>query len=172
MDQRMLVSLTWFSSQYDEMIDFDPNTWVYVNVAEAEIRGSEIALQYRADTLNWRLAYNFYHTQDKVTGMALVRRPRATVTGALNKTWDRLTFHINLTYNTRREDLDFSTWPAARIELDPFLLLDMTLDYRITKNWQVYIRGHNITDDSYEMVRGFGTLGASWYAGFRWRLKR
>ena len=172
MDQRMLVSLTWFSSQYNEMIDFDPDSWVYVNVAEAEIRGSEIAFQYRLDTLNWRLAYNFYHTEDKSTGMALLRRPRAAITGALDKSWDRLAFHINLTYNTRRDDLDFSTWPAARIGLDPFLLLDITLDCRITENWQVYVRGHNMTDESYEMVRGFGTPGAAWYAGFRLRLKQ
>ena len=172
MEDRMVVSLTYFDNTYDEMIDFDANTWTYINVAEAEIRGSEIAFHYRNDNLNWRLAYNFYHAEDVVTGERLLRRPRAAITGSLNKNWDRLGLHLGISYNTEREDLDFSSWPAARVSLESFLLLDVTLDYRINDMLLAYIKGHNVTDESYELVRGYGTLGNSWYAGVRFKLNR
>lgn len=172
MENRMLVSLTYFDNTYDAMIDFDTNTWTYINLAEAVIRGSEIACRYQNGDLNWRLAYNFYHAEDVATGDRLLRRPRAAITGTLNRNWDRLGVHLGLSYNTEREDLDLSSWPATRVSLESFLLMDVTLNYRFTDKWLGYLKGRNITDESYELVHGYGTLGNTWYAGVRLTLNR
>ena len=172
MEDRLLVSLTWFDSRYDDMIDFDPDTWTYINVAEAAIRGSEIAFQYRQHDTGWRLAYNFYHTEDRLTGEPLLRRPRATLTGAFHTRWNRLGCHLALTYNTSREDFDYSAWPASRVELDPFILLDVAFNYRVRENMEIVFRGQNITDETYELVKGYGTPGSTWYAGIRLTMQR
>lgn len=172
MENRLLLGLTWFDSSFDQMIDFDPVNWVYINIAKAAVRGSEISMQYRNDRFSWRLAYNFFDTEDENTGERLLRRPRSAITGALHVNGDRWRIHTTLTYNGSREDLDFSAWPATRIELDAFFLIDVTVNYRLTPNWKVYLRGHNLTDDPYELVKGYGTMGASWYGGVRYRLGR
>ncbi len=172
MDNRLMLGFTWFDSSFDQMIDFDPVDWVYINVAKAAVRGSEISLQYRETGFGWRLAYNFFHAVDEDTGERLLRRPRSSITGAVHLKSDRWGIYTTLTYNSSREDLDFSSWPAARVTLDSFLLIDLTIAYKLTPDWDLYVRAHNLTDETYELVNGFGTLGASWYAGVRYQIGR
>ncbi len=172
MDNRLMLGLTWFDSSYDQMIDFDPVNWVYINVASASVRGSEIYLQYLETGFGWQLAYNFFHAVDEDTGEQLLRRPRSSITAAFHLKGDRWSIYTTLMYNSSREDLDFSAWPAARITLDSFLLIDLTVNVELTPAWNLYVRGLNLTDETYELVNGFGTLGASWYAGVRYQIDR
>jgi vitamin B12 transporter len=65
------------------------------------------------------------------------------------------------------EDMDFSTWPAARVNLSGYPLFNAAISFDINSSIQVFSRFDNIFDQEYEMIKGYGTPGFSAYGGFK-----
>jgi vitamin B12 transporter len=75
--------------------------------------------------------------------------------------------NLGLVYVGERDDLDFSTFPATRVELGDYLLVNLAASFDITKNFQVYGRIENLLDENYEEVKGYGTPGVSVFGGLK-----
>ena len=75
--------------------------------------------------------------------------------------------HLNASvlYVGRRNDNDFSTFPATPVKLDPYVKVDLAVSWRVTDRLEIFARGENLTDKEYEEVFGFGSPGAAGYAG-------
>ncbi len=172
MDERLTVSLVWFHNRYDDMIDYDMNTNSYYNISRATIRGLEAGVRYGGETLSWQVFYNYYNTKDDTTGERLLRRPDSSFNAKLDYLRGRLGVHLNMMASGSRDDMDFSAWPAARVVLSSYTLFNLKVDYRIMENLTAYLKGRNVTDENYQLVRGYGTLGDTWYGGFVFRFHR
>ena len=72
---------------------------------------------------------------------------------------------LSLIHTGEREDLDFSTWPAARVTLPEYTLLNAVFSYDLTLNAQAFLRLDNILNEEYEMIKGYGAPGFSVYGG-------
>ena len=57
--------------------------------------------------------------------------------------------------------------PSETVALDSYVLVDLTLQYRLTTAMSLYARGTNLLDDDYEQVYGYQTPGRAGYVGLR-----
>ena len=52
-------------------------------------------------------------------------------------------------------------------ELKDYVLLNAKVAYQVTDAAEIYLRGENLLDQDYQMVRGYSTPGIAAYAGFK-----
>lgn len=164
---KLSLGLTYFNNEFDDLIEFESNTSRYINVAEAETQGVEIFASIRPiDDLTFLASYTYTDTEDKETGKDLLRRAQNKF--ALNVNYqfmDKGNVNLNLVYVGKRDDSDYSTWPATQVELDEYVLVDLAASYDITGNIQIFGRVENLLDEDYEEVKGFDTPELSAFAG-------
>jgi len=171
-DKKLILGVTYFSNEFDELIEFEliefeSGTYKYINVAEAEAKGVEVFASARPiDDLTFRASYTYTDTEDKETGKDLLRRAQNKFGLDVNYQFmDKGNVNLSLVYVGKRDDNDYSTWPATRVELDDYVLANLAASYDITRNIQVFGRVENLLDEDYEEVKGFGTPELSAFAG-------
>ncbi|MEA3297227.1 MAG: TonB-dependent receptor [candidate division Zixibacteria bacterium] len=166
-DKKLILGVTYFSNEFDELIEFESGTSKYINVAEAEAKGVEVFASVRPiGDLIFRASYTYTDTEDKETGKDLLRRAQNKFGLDVNYQFmDKGNVNLSLVYVGKRDDNDYSTWPATRVELDDYVLANLAASYDITRNIQVFGRVENFLDEDYEEVKGFGTPELSAFAG-------
>ena len=146
--------LTWFSSDIEDLIVFDLSTFLAGNVAEAEIDGLELTVDWLpTDRLAVGASYTRTDTEDVATGQPLARRPKHRYTASVNWT-PNARFSGVFSYVGVRDRFE------SGAEMDDYDRVDATLNVRFAERWKVFVRGRNILDEEYEEVTGFTTPGA------------
>ena len=161
------VGATWYRNDFDNLITFDPNTFVFANIADATTSGIErfVAVEWGGGVSS-RLSYTYLDSRDESTGGQLLRRARHKAAfDVAFPVRDRLSVSVNGVFVGVRDDNDFSTWPAARTELSSYLRLNAGLTYRMSERTKIFARVENLLDREYQEVLGYGAPGAAGYAG-------
>ncbi len=159
---RIFLGWTYFLNEFKDLINFD---WIkgFVNIGKAESKGWEFFIQarpYRSLFLN--LNYTRTDAKNKVTGEALLRRPKEKYSAGLNYSFkERLDFNISLLYVGQRKDF---LYPGP-VTLPAYTLVNASISFQFSPNIQVFCRLDNISNETYEVVKGYGTPGFSAYAG-------
>ncbi|MGH8478044.1 MAG: TonB-dependent receptor plug domain-containing protein [Gammaproteobacteria bacterium] len=188
-DYPVEVSATYFSSDFDDLISFipqsDPNDIALFNIQEAQSRGVEVGLRIVTPIgIGLRGSYTYLDTEvvDSgpsggtlfVEGEPLLRRPEHSGAFTLDYSADRWTASFNLSIKGSSIDRDFNADPGgARVGLDGYTKADVALAYRLIENqfgmesFSITAKGQNIFDEDYEEAFGFSTAGASFLIGFR-----
>ena len=164
LDGRAMVSATYFSNDFDDLISFDSVTQRYFNTARAQTSGVEIegGLVVVPDIARISAAYTFLHAKDLVTNLTLQRRPDQVGRVALTLTpLAGLVVEPRLTFVSKRYSGNNETLP-----LPGYGRLDIYSEYRIDETWKVFGRIENVTDRRYQEVLNYGTTGRAAYAGF------
>jgi len=158
---------TWFDTRFEDLIVFDGEA--LRNVREAETRGLELTAVARpTESVAVRSAYTFMEAEETAgpeTGTRLVRRPRNAADLRIDVVGNRADASLGLHWVGEREDLDFSAFPAARVSLDGYLTARFAASWRWTERIRVYGRVENLTDERYEEIYRFGTVGRAVHAG-------
>jgi len=135
---------------------------------DTRVSGLELSAQAELlDGLNVGATYT-YMTTDDADGAELVRRPRHAAGLTVNYAFlekKRANANLTLAYNGQQEDVAFG--PTRRVILSDYVLLNIALSYRITDNVQVFARGENLLDQTYQEVYSYGTPGIAGYGGVR-----
>jgi len=63
--------------------------------------------------------------------------------------------------------MDFSVWPARRVELDDYVVVNLSGSFKVHKYVEVFARIENLFDEDYEEAFGYGTPGISAYGGVK-----
>lgn len=180
---------TWFDQSYGELIQFtaappspgDPN---FFNVAEAEARGLELSAELRPiDVLAATASWGWTHTEVVdagfqsgpdaafVSGDRLLRRPTHTASLTVDAALPGVgSLRTRAVWTGSRDDRDFSTFPAERVELDPYLRLDLSaraepLGGRGGLAVRPTLRVENLLDARYQEVLNFPAPGRTILAG-------
>ena len=161
------LGATLFHNDFESLIQFDGGTSTYINVAEAQADGFElfIATSLTANT-TIRADFTSTDTEDKTTGLDLLRRAKEKL--GLDVSYehpDGGNVNLGIVYVGKRYDNDFSSFPATRVQLDEYVLINLAGAYALKDNIRIFGRVENLLDESYEEVRGFGTPGIAAYAG-------
>lgn len=166
------VGVTWFANDFDNLLDFDPVTFVYVNIAEAKTRGLEFhASAGFGEALDLAASYTWTDTEDETTGEDLLRRARHK--WGLNANYGFLgkgNANLDLLWVGKRRDTDFSTYPASSVELGSYLLVNLAGSWDVSEHWQLFGRLENLLDEDYQQVLGYGTYGFGGYLGLKFSL--
>jgi vitamin B12 transporter len=165
---RIRFCATYFCHLYKNLIDFD-YAFGYINIAEARSRGLELLLEASPlESLRFSAGYTLQKAIDVVTEEALLRRPRDHFQANLNFL---LVEKINLDFSLKilgeRDDMEFSRWTSRRVQMPSFTLFNAAASYDVLSHAQIFLRLENILNTEYEMIRGYGTPGFSFYGGFR-----
>ena len=169
--ERLSVGCTWFSNVYENLIEYDFLTSTYENLSDATTEGLEFFLS-RAFQNGATVRYSYTHlkTEDEVTGDDLLRRPQSASTlGFSTRPSAKNSLNLTVAYTGKRFDYDYSTWPAQRIRLSDYVLLNLSMHHQITDASSCFVRIENILDEEYEEVHGYESPGFSVYGGAKIR---
>ena len=142
---------SWVNGYYINPLLTGPNDpyepGYYKNVDTENRRGLELSTRYRADD-RWtiRAAYSYAHVDstDRNKGyLSTNTRPNGYNLG-ISYTQGKWDADLDLNYVTGRSVERFTD---AR-----YLTLDVGVNYHVTKDFKVYLKGMNLTDESYESI--------------------
>ena len=119
----------------------------YVNIQTEDRRGLELSTRYRADD-HWaiRAAYSYAHidsTDPAKSFLSSNTRPNGYNLG-ISYTQGKWDANLDLNYVTGRS--------TARFTDARYLTFDLGVNYHVTKEFKVYLKGMNLTDESYESI--------------------
>jgi len=181
LDNAMQASLTYFSRNTNNLIDFQ-SCFVpappaqcavqpfgfYFNIDRTKANGVEAEITGNiADTVSMTLDYTYLDAKDRTTGLALTRRPKNTASAILNWTPSNWGLGASLVYADREIDqYDTSTVPPTTFTNGGHTTVNITGHYDFDQ-WSLYGRVENLFDAHYEPVLGYGAPGRAYFAGVR-----
>lgn len=174
-----LLRVTYFDNRFEDIITFvnrqDPREPDYENLRTAIARGVEVDAEYRVGGFSARLSYAFTHTATTDVGLApdlsfvegqpLLRRPKHRATISLGYQTARLGVWTDVLYQGRRWDLDWSQFPARRVEMDSYVRVDLRARWNFWRQVALVGRVVNLLDTHYEEVYGYTGQKRAVYAG-------
>ena len=142
---------SWVNGYYINPLLKGPNDpyepGYYKNVDTENRRGLELSTRYRADD-RWtlRAAYSYAHVDS--TDVAK---------GYLSKNTRPNGYNLGISYTQGKweadADLNYVTGRSTERFTDSrYLTLDLGVNYHVTKDFKVYLKGMNLTDESYESI--------------------
>ena len=122
----------------------------------------------RWSELSGRITYTYADTEDN-QGRRHLRRPLNKVSASLSYRCleERGRVGVHLLWVYEREDMDWSAWPARRVELDDYTRVDLSASLKVHRDLEVFARVENLLDEDYEEAYGYGTPGFSAYGGVK-----
>ena len=168
---KISLGLTYFNIRLDNMFGFDSN-YKTVNIAKASTNGVEFTAALTGISgLNVNASYTYTETKDDYDqspdfNKSLLRRPKHQF--AVNTNWqatNKLNLNLEMHYVGKRDDKDFTEYPAERITMADYTLFNISASYKILDYLKINGRIENLFDKQYEEVLYYGTLGRSFYAG-------
>ncbi len=147
------LTLAGFENRLTDLIDFDLATFRNVNVGRARTRGLEAAAAYSRGALTARAGAAYLETEDRDSGLELLRRPRhaaSLVVGYRPGAW---TLSATGRYVGSRADVDPATF--ARRRNGGFATLDLAVRRELSERFAPYLRLENAADRGYQEALGF-----------------
>lgn len=162
------AGVTYFRNEVDDLIEYISGRG-YVNMEEAESWGIEAFLEagpWRG--LSGGIMYTYTETEDE-EGRRLLRRPLNKIGVSLSYRFlqERGRVGIRILWVDDRDDLDWSVWPARRVELNEYTRVDLSGSFKVHRNLEVFARVENLFDEDYQEAYGYGTPGFSAYGGVK-----
>lgn len=180
-------SFTFFATDFEDKIVNSiaadgSSSWA--NLGSATINGLELEMSYDLGVplnLPWELRPYLNLTmlttyEDDATGDDLLYTSGTTYsTGLVFADGSGWFCRFNVAYNGSQDVQDWAAgvYPVPVVELDSFVVADLTANYRFYENetygqWSVRGEIRNMFDDEYAYVLGNPMPGRSFFAGLRW----
>ncbi len=175
-DKHHSLDLTYFARNVSnlissEVLDFTTYRSRAINIeGTSQIRGLEIA--YNGKLADRLTAYaNYTYTQAKDSKKAeLVRRPKHLANvGLAYQITEKLGSNVNVSYVGKRVDTYFDelTYASSRVKMPSYTLVNLGVNYQLSKNLNVYANLNNLFDKKYENIIGYGQDGRNVYVGLK-----
>jgi len=75
-----------------------------------------------------------------------------------------ITLGANLQYVGKRADQQWVGWTPTDVELDSYMIVNLSYNQQVAKHFSVSVQAHNIFNEKYENSAGYSTEGRSVYA--------
>jgi vitamin B12 transporter len=165
------IGANYFYNNFTDMFGFDSN-FKTININEAQTNGVEVFA--KADLLEGLIIkanYTYLDARDKSEdtpdyNQKLIRRPENKAGIFVSYTWNNISnMNIDFMYVGKRDELDFATYPATRIVMPGYFLVNLAAYYDLFSFLRLHGRIENLLDKQYEEIYGYGTAGLSFYGG-------
>ncbi|HEX5717912.1 MAG TPA: TonB-dependent receptor [Thermoanaerobaculia bacterium] len=159
------AGLTLFYNRYENLVDFDFETFLHLNRAEVETRGVEGTWGWKPlDGVSVRASTTWQEFESEAD---LRHRPKWT--GSVQTHWQPVeTVTLDLDAQAVSRFFDRQIPVEDRRTVDGYELLGMGAAWRFAKAWELRLRLDNLLDERYETLIGFPGAGRSVRAGLRW----
>ncbi len=182
-----MASVAYFDQRFRDMIQYaflSPTSPNYYNIAGANASGLEVEARLApSSVVRLEAQYTFLHTGVSDSGYdgaqfepgrPLIRRPAhsAAISAELTPL-PGIAGGARVAYTGRRDDLDFSQFPAARVSLAAYARVDLWADVALLRlapgrpAVTITARLDNAFDAAYTEIYGFRTPGRMLRVGMR-----
>lgn len=172
-NNRVTLGLTWFHTDFDNLINYDGFANKYINAAGAQTEGVETYLTLSPfKWLNMKLAYTYADStyQDNKSGEWLRRNylPRSEVSATATVfPWEGVTAAMRIGWQgDRLVPLYTPTYSQVLWEEPSSMTVDMALTYRFLKYYEVWLRAENLFNENYTQS-GYIMPGRWLYGGVK-----
>lgn len=152
------VGVTLFAVEYEDLIDFDPETFTNVNRSKVTSVGFELEASASVnDTLDARAHLTYTDLDVKDADRNLLQRPQWRGGAGLRWTprerWlvDLAWLHVGGAYD--------SSIPTGEVRLDAWNRVDLNVQWRATPRLRLALAVDNLLDADYEEAVGFPASG-------------
>lgn len=169
--QKVTLGITYFYTQFDNLIQYDFGTSKYVQATgETTTQGVEsFARLSPVAALDLTLNYTYTDTE-AATGARLARRPMNKVSlSAAYRFSERLRGNVDLVWvGERDENSSAKDMDGNRVHtLDSYTVVNVAGAYALTSHLDLYGRIDNLFDEEYEEAWSYATPGLSAYGGVK-----
>ena len=158
--------LTGFSTDLDNLVEFDYATYQNHNIGSASIRGAEISWTRSVGKRGASFIQATYLDTEDYNGQPLLRRPEWsgswTVQGNFSK---HLSGDLTVLYVGARDDVDPISF--ERSQASSYTTGDIALAYSLWDGVEVTGRVLNVLDKDYQEVLGYPAHGRRYLFGLR-----
>lgn len=178
-DNQLKLEAHYFNRTVDDIIIYDFSSG-YINRDKQDDHGVELEASWLINEFVTAGAfYNYLYGEitetdfsgNETSSYNLIRRPKHSVGTKLNVTPIRdLSVSLNGTWMGERTDLFYDpvTFAASEVELDPYLLVDLYAEYKLSDGMFTFFADlKNILNASYYEVYGYNTMGLNLKSGLR-----
>lgn len=161
-----VMRATAFSTQTDNLMLYDFNTYRFSNVSKASNKGLEVSYNGKFSVADVRASLTAQDPVDEATGAWLPRRARQMASLGVNLPWDAWLFGANVVYTGKRPDT------ALNPMLPAYSVTNVTARYAVSPELAITGRIDNLFDRKYQTAWGYNQPGIGAYVGLVWNQKR
>lgn len=161
LNPRNALRLELYRNDIDELIDFDFATFTLRNLASAEIRGAQLGWNYSGELYRLRAAVVAQQAENATDGSRLLRRADRSLTLNLTRALGEHAIGVSVLASGRREDFAQS--------LPGYLLINLTGQFRMGRNWQLNSRLENLLDTKYQTAAPYRMAERSAFIELKYR---
>jgi len=176
MNSKFSFGITYFNIDLTDMFGYDAN-FKTINIAKASSKGLEIySTLSDLNGISFNVNYTYNETKDEYENSSdynkqLLRRPKHQFYLSIGyQLTDKILLNSSLKYVGKRDDKDFSFFPAKRVTMSDYSVVNVFVTYKLLNNLDVYGKIENLFNKDYEEVLYYGTLGRTFYLGCNFRL--
>ena len=162
-----LLRVAVFHTEYRNLIDSPPPTFLPQNVARARVEGTE--LSYTGQFSNWdvRTSLTVQDPVNVATGAQLRRRGTTYGNLVANTTVSAWRLGGELIVSGTRPDNDIVT--NAPVTLGGYKLVNLTARRTLTRNTFITARLDNVFAEKYQLAQGFNVPGRGLFVSLGWQ---
>lgn len=167
-DDAVELGVTLFAIDYENLIDFDFETFRLINRSSVRARGVETSLSWRPLTaLVVRLELTMQDVEDAASAEELLQEP--SWFGGFRIEWQPRG-KLSLLLDTRgvAESLDRQIPVPDRTKIQGYGVVGLAGRWQFERRWAIHGRLDNVTDEEYETQIGFPGAGRSLRIGVRY----
>ena len=151
-----------YSTDVEDLIEFDFATFALLNIDDAEIRGAELAYEYRGDSFTVRSEFVAQQADNGGTGDRLLRRAERSATLSFIRDFGQHRLGVSLLASGDREDF-------GGAKLDSYVVANLTGQFNLSEQWQLNARVENLFDEEYQTAANFRMQELSGFLELRYR---
>ena len=168
----LTLMATYFRNDFNDLIGFDKD-FKTINIDKAETKGMELILSaVPFEKLILSASYTYTDSKNKSmgnedSGKELLRIPKNKFTVNLNYNLFNTDLNVDVINVGARDDKDFSSIPAKRIELNSYTVVNLAISHKITNQIKLTGRIENLFNTAFQEILYYGTPGLSAYGGIK-----
>ena len=141
-------SLEFYRNDIEDLIEFDLVTFQLRNIGQAEIRGAQIAYEYRGARFGLRANFVHQKANNATDGVRLLRRAEDSLSVALTRDIGIHRIGLSVLASGDREDF-------GGTKLENYVLMNLTGQIALGDKWRLNARVENLLDEAYRTAAGF-----------------
>ncbi|WP_159822381.1 TonB-dependent receptor domain-containing protein [Colwellia sp. 20A7] len=152
------VELSFYDTEIENLIAWAPNAdgdWQPANVDLATAKGVDLTVSLQTGELSHLVAAAYVEAENKLTGKALLRRPKVTVTYTLGYQIGDFTTNIVFDFRGRSED------NKNTVTLQSELLTNISVGYQVSEDFSIVGKVNNLFDEEYRVAEDYLTDGVN-----------
>lgn len=169
-----IAGISYFKTKTTDVITttYDPvkGYLTYTNGKEGRTEGSESFVMIKLP-FNSKIKASYTHTHsrwyDGTSWNPALRLPENMYKISVTKNLNKGTITFMAIHYGKRNDYDFSTWPATQVTLPAFTIYNCYISVKMNTHLSGYLKLFNLTDKNYQLAYGYNEPGRSIFAGIK-----